>query len=684
MLKVLFLIRYVEEFDGTTRNLVTLCLDVLNANRQSMIQKVNGSLDRLKHRKLVSQTGDAWYFLTSEEKRIRAEISGTEISQYDLTKELWKLAFEEALGDLKKHRYESNNVDYSLVRNLNGREAKRSKVSGLVVWLISPQHAEYEHFLNPGIAILESQKHEGQVILRLKEDAGIEQDLMLYLRSEKYLKSRRRDGVAPETQRIFDQLRWKNSNHRRPSLIGKLGESIGEADCFVNGRQLETRGKNAKKTIASAVNDLIQSTYSKMDMLTHYDPDPLARARDYLRGKVVEQPDIENTAVNSRALTELCDHMRMSRKTSVQVVLSGLINRYYARPYGWPEEQTLLLLVRLATLSENNSQLQFIEHSTTLRNDQILDVLNNKGRWKNILVRLQEIDAELVNRAKETGQRLFERLGPDAPTELHTFLSKEIKLWQVELEKYHLQNSTGRYPGIEDVQRSLTSINKLLSNGDMVSFLEEFVAQSDSLVSVGDIVANQRHFFASQKPIWDRLCEALLEFGPSASQLEEDKLVRSHLQRLHDIRNAPEPYNKIKDIKGCIQVVKEANDRLLVDARNESISALTEIWDDLLAKLDDYNADPEDRSRFNNKIGKLERKIHEQTDILQIRDVQNQAQQLRSKTMDKISPVNIVPVFPRELGSQYLETEADVDAFLENLGKRLRSVISNGEHVEIR
>src|SRR5207253_2296568 len=48
LLQVLFLIRYVEEMKGNLDNLVTLCLDEIDADRLALKQKIEDSLARLE------------------------------------------------------------------------------------------------------------------------------------------------------------------------------------------------------------------------------------------------------------------------------------------------------------------------------------------------------------------------------------------------------------------------------------------------------------------------------------------------------------------------------------------------------------------------------------------------------------------------------------------------------------
>jgi len=80
LLQVLFLIRYVDEMKSTVENLVTLCLDQIDADCLALRQQITESLQRLEGQTLISRNGDVYFFLTNEERDINREIKNVELS----------------------------------------------------------------------------------------------------------------------------------------------------------------------------------------------------------------------------------------------------------------------------------------------------------------------------------------------------------------------------------------------------------------------------------------------------------------------------------------------------------------------------------------------------------------------------------------------------------------------------
>src|SRR5262249_56975135 len=74
LLQVLFLIRYVDEIKGNVDNLVTLCLDQIDADLLALRSKIEEGLTRLENVTLISRSGANYFLLTNEDRDINKEI----------------------------------------------------------------------------------------------------------------------------------------------------------------------------------------------------------------------------------------------------------------------------------------------------------------------------------------------------------------------------------------------------------------------------------------------------------------------------------------------------------------------------------------------------------------------------------------------------------------------------------
>ena len=74
VLKLLFLIRYIDELPGSVDNLVTLCVDEIDTDKLALRKTIEASLARLEGETLIARNGDLYFFLTNEERDIGREI----------------------------------------------------------------------------------------------------------------------------------------------------------------------------------------------------------------------------------------------------------------------------------------------------------------------------------------------------------------------------------------------------------------------------------------------------------------------------------------------------------------------------------------------------------------------------------------------------------------------------------
>ena len=79
MLKLLYLVRYIDDIKKNLDNIVILMADDIRMDKVIMREQVRGSLDRLMSQNYIGRTGDTYNFLTDEEQDIQREIKNTPV-----------------------------------------------------------------------------------------------------------------------------------------------------------------------------------------------------------------------------------------------------------------------------------------------------------------------------------------------------------------------------------------------------------------------------------------------------------------------------------------------------------------------------------------------------------------------------------------------------------------------------
>ena len=224
LLEVLFLIRYIDEVKGNVDNLVTLCLEHIDADRLALRKTIEASLQRLERETLVNRSGDTYFFLTSEERDINREIKNVELSAAEEAKFVGELVFDDVLEGRRKHRFSVNKMDFDFNRICDARPVGNRIERGLVVSVITPLAEDYE-FYQDSKCTLESSQDGGQVLIRVQDDENLGRELRTLLRTDKYIRTKDDGTLPPTTKRIHRDLADEN-RIRRERLTHLLGEML--------------------------------------------------------------------------------------------------------------------------------------------------------------------------------------------------------------------------------------------------------------------------------------------------------------------------------------------------------------------------------------------------------------------------------------------------------------------------
>jgi len=288
LLQVLFLVRYVDEIKGTVDNLVTLCLDRIDADRLALRRQIEESLQRLEKETLINRNGDIYFFLTNEERDISREIKSVELNSGEDTKLLGELIFEDVLKGRRKYRFPANDMDFSFNRVCDMFPVGNRVDGGLAVSAISPLADEYELYRDNSKCLLDSGNEGGQVLIRLGDDESLGRELQTYKRTDRYI-ANKSDGTLPESARRILRDFAEENRGRRERLTTLLTEMIVEADYFVAGQVFRPSAASPPMIVDQALEYLVKNTFSKMPYILKKRDNPEQEIQAVLRSNDVGQ-----------------------------------------------------------------------------------------------------------------------------------------------------------------------------------------------------------------------------------------------------------------------------------------------------------------------------------------------------------------------------------------------------------
>ena len=701
LLEVLFLIRYVDEVKGNVDNLVTLCLDQIDADRLALRKIIEASLQRLERETLVNRSGDTYFFLTSEERDINREIKNVELSSAEEAKLLGDLVFDDVLKGQRKHRFSANKMDFSFNRICDAHPVGNRTEGGLIVSIMTPLDDDYESYQD-GKCVLESSQDGGQVFIRLREDETLGRELRTLLRTDKYIKTQD-DGTLPSTtKRIHRDLAHEN-RIRRDRLTRLLGEMLTDASYFVAGQRLEIAASAPQAALSEAMEYLIQNTFNKMGYLKTLRDDPLREIQAVLRSNDIGQlnTDMDMPESNPQATEDLRSYIELCTKTSRQIVLFGMVaTRYTNRPYGWPEFEVILLLARLYMAGE----VQFVSGGAAIPKGKLYEALTSRRKWRNITV-VQRVTSrpEDVQKARELGRDVFSEMGPEGEEALFEFLKGRLGDWRDKLGRYHTLADTGSYPGAGEIADGLSLLKALLAPEDSNRFLAGLNEHRSNLLDLADGFHDLDHFYEHQRPMWDKLRTASGRFKFNQMELDRDDSAGPALRRMSEILSAPNPYGLLKEAEGLIRTVREVNEELLSERRPRALSTISEQTASVSAEVSTAGGDESLKTTCLTPLEDLAKQVSTHESLAHIGQAEAEAVRLKDDALDQVerylerkaeegSPVPDKPaVKPRRVvspgkfvKSSYLESKADVNTFLDDLRKELTDALAKNERIEIR
>jgi Family of unknown function (DUF6079) len=709
VLKVLFLIRYIEELPGSVDNLVTLCIDEIDTDKLALRKTIEASLARLEGQTLIARNGDLYFFLTNEERDIGREIKNMPVPSGAEERELGKLLFEDILNDQRKHTYSLTKRDFNFSRLCDDHPVGHQLEGSLEVAFSSPLGESYSGFAKDETCLMHTSHEQGRVLIRLPDDPSLGRELRTYLQTESYVKTKH-TGALPDTTTRILRDRSEENRGRRNRIILSLKTMLASAAYFASGKQLDISRSDPKDALADALEYLIQNAYSKMGYIKHLHGQPKPEIQSILRSNDVEQQTLGLTSsqANNEALDDLREHLRLSALQNKRVILRELIDkRYGRRPYGWPELEVVLLVARLAVLKEIN----LIVNAAPLPLDRAYEHLISANKQRNlIIVQRKSAGNELIKNAIIQGKQLFAQTGPAAEDGLFVFLQTRLAEWADALASYKPLAMTGEYPGLSEIEDCLATLKRFVDEKESLRFLMRFMESRPDMLYLAEDFGDLQDFYNNQKHSWEQLRTAVRNLTQNRLQLDAHPKAGPALAHMEEILASKHPYGMLHEVAGLTHTAKTINDQLIADARGPAVAQIQGLIDEVKKELAKISAPEALRMRAMKELTKLVSTASQTPSIAHIVQAQQTAELAFDHCMTSIEEAQTAPppqpstastptrpaqpkpmvkkrrvLEPRSLWSGgFIETRADIDLFLEKLRKELEAALEANERVQIK
>ena len=698
LLRVLFLIRYVDIVKSNVDNLVTLCISEVDADRLELKQRIEESLQRLERETLINQSGDLYFFLTNEERDVSREIKNVDINGSEQAKKLTDLVFDDVLRDTAKQRYQLNKKDYTFNRLCDGQPHGNQVNNELTLEVISPFNDEFQMF-NQAKCIGYSAEGGGRVLIKMADSDELGRELLTLLQTAKYIQQKTDAAAPPTLQKILRERAGENQD-RAKRLITLLERLLTEGEYYAVGQSLKASVANHRVAASEAQSYLIKNIYTKLGYLQDLQDDPQKEIKATLLSDDIGQQNLQLNieAVNGQALREVREFIELRVTGNQRVPLNELVARFVGRPYGWPDWEIILLVARLFVAGE----IKLMTEGASVEPRQAIEPLLQRGRWAQVsLIKRKTVGSAELVASRNLGQQLFNRIGPDTEDGLYSFLREELTEWKDKLGGYQPLADTGSYPGKKETDAGLNTIARLLTIRDSFEFFEAFNARKSELLDLAEDINDLSDFYTNQRATWEKLQRAMRgSFKDNRQVLEVDVDVKQALGRMDQIMAADRPYSILRETDALIQTVGSFNDRVIADRRAGAVQQVDERIAQIKGALEEIKFDADFSNQVLKPLQDVKKRIEAEESTSTIFYLQSKmAADEMERSLELIESRKPKPVDengdaavrqtktirPASLLTKvYLENEEEIEQFIGRLRQQLEAALKENARIRIQ
>ena len=699
VLKLLYLVRYIDDIKANVDNIATLMVDDIRTDKIALRASVTTSLERLQSQNYVSRNGDTYSFLTDEEQDVAVDIKNTVVDYAQITQSIAQTVFGEIYPAKKfKHGRYDFPYDQYIDETLNGSSSGGIRLR--IVTVASDHYKDSDQQL-----IMESQVNNEAIVV-LSGDTPYYDELEQAMKIRKYVKQKNVSQL-PETIQDIIRKRQQQARHLEERAKSYLEKAIVDAKVVVHGEVMTIKAGNAKDKLDAALSGLVESVYSKLNMVNHFvesDADILA----ILNGSADKDLSLVGSGANNEdALNEISQWLEL-KSVGPTISMGDVQRRYQAVPYGWKEIDVAALIARL--IAQQKISIKYGGAIVAKDDRRLVDYLRKKSEVDKAVVARRIAPSEDLMRKSISFLRDY--LGAmDIPSDedglvrfvLDTFETK-LTHYQDLLDQY-VQN---RYPEKEQIITARDLAQDILSQRkDNVALLNRMVQKQDDLLDSAEDTEGVELFFKSQRTVFDEAVRQMERVSREQDYFATDPDTQEVFRTISAILAMPKPYNRIGELPELIGKVKAAYQALLELKKEEVAETIRQCMQDvhqlagearnteaLLQQADHYFAGKRDAAQAALSLTELDAMItqllnHKDTvckrmEVMAAPAPEPQAKESGQANQPASAPKKIATVRRYDLCSvKRLQSRDDIDAYVESIRQKLYQTLESCDGVQV-
>lgn len=698
VLKLLYLVRYVDDVKANLDNIVILMADDIRMDKIVMREQMRASLDRLQKEHYIGRTGDVYNFLTDEEQDIEREIANTPVDTASIVTRIANTIFAD-IYTAKKYRY--GKYDFAFDEMVDGISVGAITGGMRLRFLTVATDATEKNDLK---LMTDSQGKEAIVVLA---ETPYYESLENAMKIRKYVKQRNVSQL-PKTVQDIIRNRQDDATQYENAAMDELKKAIEKAAFYVDGEHIEITGGDAKSKIDQAMEYLVSHVYSDLDLITK-NADSDADIISVLNGSAFDGV-IPGTEDNYAAAAKMEEYLEMQAKKNLPTSMLDIQTRYSAIPYGWREIDIAYVAAML--IYQQKVTIKYAGATIQPDDPKLPDMLRKRTEvGKTSISKRIVVSAANMREVKEFLRDYYDVMDvPDDEDGLIRYIVEHLEAEKAHYQSLNQRYENHKYPDHLIVQNGIHLVEDILSQQkDNIALIQRVIDKEDALYDQHDKMAKVEDFFKNQVVLFDSAVKFEGQLRNDLDYLTGEEEANKALNRIRLITLVTTTksfdYSQIPELNDLIKQVKEIHDRLLAEKREDVLEIVRQCLEAIHTKAgDDYKA----RTISNTAdtfYDQKKAKIAETESLALLDGLVPPMLTYKDKVVEQIEKV-LTPVEPpkppvpgpkptpkKEFIKAYnrqvvfptktLKSEEDLDAYLQSVKKQLEQLMKGCDGIRL-
>ncbi len=700
VLKLLYLVRYVDDVPSNLENVVILMADNIAIDKINAKAAISASLDRLMSQNYIARTGDTYNFLTDEEQDIQREIKNTPVDTSAIVERIGHMIFAD-IYTAKKYRYGKYDfpfdqmVDGTAVGVLTGGMRLRF----LTVATDAPMKSDFR---------LMSETKGREAVVALAETPYYE-SLESAMKIRKYVKQRNIAQLPKSVQDIIRDQQDEASKYEM-SAMEELRRAITEGTFFADGEKLDFKGGDAKGKIDQALEYLVSHVYSELGLITwnaESDADILA----VLNGNANDAMAYGMTR-NEEAANRMFEFLEIQDNKKLPTSMADIQSRYGAIPYGWREIDIAAVAAKL--IYDQRVTIKYAGMTIQPNDHRLPDMLRKKTEiGKTSISKRHLLSLQKMKQAREFLRDYFEVM--DVPADEDSLIRFIVDRFTTQRHHYmdlDARYESQKYPDHQLVRNAIDLISDVLSQQkDNEALVARLLAKQDDLDENKEKLQAVEDFFSTQVDTFDRAVQFESDMRNDLDYIAKDEAANKALNTIRLICllpvNGRYNYRRIPELNALMDAVTASHDKMLEEKRSELLEVVRQCMEDIhamytpgsdvsvrsiLQKADDFYTQKKQRIAETKSLALLDGMIppmwtYKDDTLHRIEGIVTpKPTPTPNPTPDPVKPKKLIKSIYRQsiFPAKRLESVEEINAYVEQMRKQLLAYMKGSDGIDLK